>query len=368
VTRAQFRYDPENVTFVVGTDETLPISRDDAIVAPVALVAEVPVAAFEQALKDYERHDAATVPMVFLSAVPIERFDPDLSERDVSLAFVADHLTVEVGRVLDESSASIDVPQLLAPLLDRHEAVAEGVYRDDQGGHEFEIHSLVFRDTSRSTGDMYILAVEAQALLDASVNTNGLTARSARDLVASGHADALRGQPEANWIDAKSEPHRTSTSAETFELAKDVAAFANTGKDAIIVWGFTAPEGPGGDVLDAPRPFKLGSVDLKAVRNKLRDHLIPILTDLEVDVVEVKAGYGYGWIFIPAQPEYVRPVMVRGVMAGNKFLGHHISVPVRVGEDTDHWDASLLHSLVQAGRVALQTATPPKPTPSDDAS
>jgi hypothetical protein len=32
----------------------------------------------------------------------------------------------------------------------------------------------LLRDTSRSTGDMYTLAVEAQALLDASVSTNGL--------------------------------------------------------------------------------------------------------------------------------------------------------------------------------------------------
>jgi hypothetical protein len=65
--------------------------------------------------------------VVFLSAVPIERFDPDLSEREVSLSFVANQLTAEVGRALDESSASIDVPQLLAPLLDRHGAVAQGV-------------------------------------------------------------------------------------------------------------------------------------------------------------------------------------------------------------------------------------------------
>jgi hypothetical protein len=48
--------------------------------------------------------------------------------------------------------------------------------------------------------------------------------------------------------------------------------------------------------------------------------------------------------------------MVSGVLQGDRVIGSHVSVPIRVGEDTAHWDASMLHSLVQAGRVALSDA------------
>jgi hypothetical protein len=178
-----------------------------------------------------------------------------------------------------------------------------------------------------------------------------------RDLIAGGHVSALLGQAEVSWIDAKEIPHRLDGDASGVELAKDVAAFANTGEDAIVVWGVrTAKAAAGGDVLDAVRPFELAKVDLEALRSALAARLVPLLTDVDIQVAELRpgTGYGVGWIFIPAQPAHVRPVLVRGAVEGDKYLGTHVSVPLRVGEDTRHWDASTLHSLIQAGRVALQ--------------
>jgi hypothetical protein len=68
----------------------------------------------------------------------------------------------------------------------------------------------------------------------------------------------LLGQPEASWIDAKEIPHRLDGDASGVELGKDVAAFANTGDDAIVVWGVRTAKAPaGGDVLDAVRPFEV---------------------------------------------------------------------------------------------------------------
>lgn len=55
-------------------------------------------------------------------------------------------------------------------------------------------------------------------------------------------------------------------------------------------------------MLDALRPFEVSSVDLPALRSALADRLTPLLTDVEIDVVEVRAGsgYGLGWVFIPS--------------------------------------------------------------------
>ena len=54
---------------------------------------------------------------------------------------------------------------------------------------------------------------------------------------------------------------------------------------------------------------------------------MPLLTDVDIQVVEVRqgTGYGLGWIYIPAQPSHVRPVLVRGAFAGEKVLGTHIA-------------------------------------------
>ena len=81
---------------------------------------------------------------------------------------------------------------------------------------------------------------------------------------------------------------------------------------------------------------------------------MPLVPDIEVSAVERRGGFGFGWIFIPAQPEYARPLLVRGALADGRVIGTHVSVPFRVGEDTGHWDASMIHSLIQAGRVALK--------------
>ncbi len=248
----------------------------------------------------------------------------------------------------------MDVEELLKPLLERHIAVYDGDYRDDHDGHPIENYSLSLAGGDRTIQELFELARDSQALLDAADGVGALNARAVRDLVAGGRAGALVGQPEASWIDVKVVPHHLGGDGSGIELGKDVAAFANTGEDAIIVWGLSTTKAHGGDVISATRPFELTSVDIVAIRSALADRLVPLLTDIEIQLVELRAGYGFGWIFIPAQPSFVQPVLVRGAIEGNRVFGTHISVPFWVEEDTRHWDASTVHSLIQAGRVALQ--------------
>lgn len=347
------RYDADAGAFFVGDELRIEVPRPGEIVAPIEAVAELSVASFERALLLYTEIVADGL-SVFLSDLPIAEFDAHRPLRKVWLSVSFGHLSVEVSRGLDEEHSAVDTNALLAPLLDRHVADLEGSWRDQQAGYWGESYALALRDTGRTMGELAELALEAQALLDAVSDAGALTAATARDLVASGHAGALCGQPESSWIDAKVVPHRTDTESAAFELAKDVAAFANTGKDALIVYGIKTCAGRSGDVLDELRPIELSSVHTAALRNALRDRLVPLVPDIEISVVEKRDGFGYGWIFIPAQPEYARPILVRGALVGGRVIGTHVSVPFRVGEDTGHWDASMIHSLIQAGRVALR--------------
>jgi hypothetical protein len=357
VSAVEIEYDPESVSFTIAGETVISISRDDAVVAALEAVSSVTVSSLEHALGAYEEQDGATVSIVFIADVPVAEFDPDLSRRDVALDFLGGRLTAQVGRPLDDDGGpAMNARALLTPLLERHGGEHTGHFRDEQDGHLSEVHSLGLIGDDRTVQELFTLATDSQALLDAAAGVGALTARTVRDLIAGGRSSALFGQPEARWIDAKVAPHRIDGDASGVELGKDVAAFANTGEDAIIVWGMNTSKVPGGgDVIDAVRPFELSAVDVEALRSALAARLVPLLADVEIQVVAVRGGYGLGWIFIPAQPSHVRPVLVRGAVEGEKVLGTHISVPCRVGEDTRHWDASTLHSLIQAGRVALQS-------------
>lgn len=358
---SEIRYDPEAVAFTVDGSHEILISGDDAVVAPLAALAEAEVSSFETALGEYEEQDAATVNYVFLSDTPVDEFDPDISDRHVGLTFLGGRLSAEAGHLVGEGIPALNGEALLAPLLDRHNAEHAGSYPDDQGGRDFEIHSLRLLDDGRTLRELFALAVEAQALVDAAQAEGELTALTARDLIKAGRVSVLLGQPETSWIDAKVQPHDISGEKAKWELAKDVAAFANTGRDAIIVFGVEAAMGPSGEVLDRARAFELSGFDVEAARAVLRQRLTPILPDIDLQVVEDRGGHGYGWVFIPAQPTDVRPVMVSGVFVDGHTQGSHVSVPIRVGEDTAHWDASRIHSLIQAGRVALGGETASQP-------
>jgi hypothetical protein len=229
---------------------------------------------------------------------------------------------------------------------------------DDEGNYVSVAVSCSLTGPRRSMSELHGLAEELQNLLNAAGDASALTARSARDLVRVGRVNLLLGQPEGPWLDAKREPHSLATDADKWELAKDVAAFANAGQYALIVWGVADRKDPQGDVLDTLRPFAIGDVDVPAVRAALRDRLVPMVPDLEVGLVESRQGYGYGFVFIPAQPPELQPFMVTGALRPSAgWLGRHLTIPVRAGEDTAYLDTSALHSTRgRAQRIAGASA------------
>ncbi len=362
----EIQYNAERGGFDIDGQPALEISRDDAVTAPLEALHDVTIASLERALAEYEDQGGATVNYVFLSEVPLEAFDPDTSSRDIALDFIGERLSAITGHAVEEGKPELDVQSLVAPLLARHDAELAGEpFLDDQGGLLSKVATFRLRGSNRTIDELYAVAVAAQALIDAAVGTGQVTAASARDLIQSGLGQVLLGQPENLWIDAKSDPHDLSTDAGKWEFAKDVAAFANTGNDALIVYGFQTSKQHGADILDTQRAFELDRLDIAVAWAVLNERLTPTTPDLEMEAVELRGGYGYGWVFIPAQAPYVLPILVTGMLEGDQVKGTYVSAPFRAGEHTVHWDASTLHGLIQAGRVALsQAAAVPHRNPS----
>jgi hypothetical protein len=73
-----------------------------------------------------------------------------------------------------------------------------------------------------------------------------------------------------------------------------------------------------------------------------------------VRLVHPNAATGYVLILMPEQPARMKPFLVRGgrVQTG-KVIETYVTVPVRIGEDTDYAEAAQLHGVLAAGRAAL---------------
>lgn len=356
------RYEEDDRVYRIEGGGEIAFANDD-LVMPFDGVAEVSVAHFERAIRRSEEVYGEHISAIFISSTPSAAFDKDTASRNCWLGYSRGQLSVEAtfGADADSIPRAPEVQALVAPLLARNRARWDGTWTDDQGGPVVGV-SARLTGGRRSLAELYELGIQLQLLLDAAGGEPGLSARTAADLVRAARLDVIRGQPESIWLDAKGAPYVLGTAAQAWEVAKDVVAFANTGSEALILLGMETTATPNGDVLDTPRPFPIARMDVVALRAVLRDRITPAIPDLDVGVVEsrIGSGYGFGWIFIPAQPQELQPFIVAGALIGDDWRGGHLSIPIRHGEDTVYQDAAAVHSMLAAGRIALRQVPPPR--------
>jgi hypothetical protein len=345
---------------VVGRGE-FTAARNGVVVLPVELLREASLTDLRKALWGHgdrtvgKRESSSEI---FFTEVPWEDFDPDTSPKaspqPILDIFRRDRLAVSAVFYVDDGHEPREdgLREVVGPVLSRHRAVWSGVWTDDDHGPGLVVGVVAAMATrGRTVGELYELGVELVALLGAASGTGELTARSTRDLLRAGRAHVLVGQRESSWLEVKEPPYRLDTDA--FEAAKDVAAFANTGADALLVLGLRRGRHRGGDVVHSARPFPLDDMDVDALRKALNARILPTILDLDIDVVEHRAGCGYGYIFIPAQGPELHPFLVAGAIADGKYIGSHLTIPYRAGEHTVFADPARIHSLIAAGRAAL---------------
>lgn len=257
-----------------------------------------------------------------------------------------------------------ELQRLLTPLLARTGAIFHGVHVEAQGPVDFRTTRLVTAADfwvvsvyvavpthGRDAGSAIDVGYEALAILEAA-NGGRLTAAAARSLVESGHADLLLGQPEEDWLECKSEPY-AATDEGSFELAKDVSAFANSASGGLIVIGLqTRPIG-GRDIVTRLRPFP-GDARISDRYRKLLDRRVfPRPVEIEIRAIQCKGDRILLSIWIAQQPPALQPFLVRGLVTGSRVSGSHIAVFARRGDATVVTGAEEIHALLVAGRAAL---------------
>jgi hypothetical protein len=309
-------------------------------------------------------HDPKLRVIVNLSDVPEQDlFLADTVYDSPSLVLDGGRLLVRVSTVPSTLPDPAAIRRLFAPFLTQHKAKCDDVIvewksnpfqRDDYPQAEVIID---WPTKGRTVADAWEFGEEAHALLWAA-DGGELTQSNALGLLRGGRWDLFRGQPESEWLEAKGEPydHLIENLGENwrYELAKDVAAFANSPEGGIIVLGMITKNKGDGDVIRGYKEFKLRRVKRQAYRNHVAQLVYPRLTGFEVESIEgSRKGHGLAVLSIPPQPVSSRPFFVQGVLSRGKVLGGHVLLPVRREDDTALMDAGALHARIRLGEQVI---------------
>lgn len=248
--------------------------------------------------------------------------------------------------------------RLVTPLLDHVGASLHSIeIEDDWSGPGMLAVRLRLRVPWRGhTLDHLFARGQGVLLLCNALGAGEITRHAVADLVRGGCADLLVGQPEGNWLDAKSEEYDLSATRGKISLAQAVARFANAEEGGLIVIGAKTKKIPGGEEIREVRGVDPRQKDTCARYLRILDqHLYPPVLGIRIDLVPTEGGRGLIAVDIPPQPEELKPFLVHGAITSEGDTeGAFISIVQRRGEGSIPITAPMIHSTLVAGRAFLR--------------
>lgn len=353
--------------------------RTDAEVASLASLRHLAARRARAAKRRPYRHRD----YIYRMSIAVTRDDSGIFHREIDeeeLSFRAENqfsripedpiVSIEEGEVrVDLIVWSEDRPDAeeaearLRPFLERSEATAElGARPEDEWyGRGYCLDVRIRRNFPRGAtlGEAWRLGEDAKTLLGIR-DDDGVPRSLAIDLIRSGHWGVFKGQAESDWLEAKGAPYAKANARLgenwRYELAKDVAAFANSPDGGIIVIGMTTQDGGDGDVITGFKEFDLKQVTATVYGNHVARCVFPRVEGFEV--VRAPGGRdrrrGIVALVIPPQNPSNLPFLVRGAIRDGAVLGNHVLWPVRRGDQTALLDVDGIHSRLRLGDQAIQ--------------
>ncbi|QEN12932.1 AlbA family DNA-binding domain-containing protein [Mycolicibacterium sp. ELW1] len=256
----------------------------------------------------------------------------------------------------DEFAAgSLILAEILAPLFDRNRTQLVEV--------EFNAHNrsppwwwsgvAKINARGRKLDDLYRLGEDAIALIDAFNQSRRLTQETAVNLLRAGHARALVGQSESQWLEVKSQNFDLDTGVGQIKLARSVAKFANSELGGILVVGMAGKKIPGGEIIQRVCPVPLNGSLIRRYQQAIEHRLYPPPDRLSIESIGC-GDLGLLLVIVPAQPEELKPFLVHGAIVDGNEEGTFISIVRRRGEASIPVTAPMIHSALAAGRALLR--------------
>jgi hypothetical protein len=288
-----------------------------------------------------------------------------------AVSFEDDEIFVSFTLRRPEEPDADEIERVLTPFVSRQKAdlsVSTKVLPDhwDRDPPEFAAAVEIRCEFQRGATltDAFRLGEEAKVLVDV-VEGDEIPHRLALDLLRAGRWNLFKGRPESDWLEAKGAPYAEANrhlgKNWKYELAKDVAAFANSPEGGIIVIGMTTADDGDGEVINGFREFDLRRVTAGSYGNYVAQHIHPRVEGFEVARLPGREpGRGIVALAIPRQDPSSFPFLVRGVVRDGEVLGNHILWPVRQGDQTAILDADGLHARLRLGDQVMKGRMRPR--------
>ncbi|MGB6162538.1 MAG: hypothetical protein WCF33_10225 [Pseudonocardiaceae bacterium] len=162
----------------------------------------------------------------------------------------------------------------------------------------------------------------------------------------------LLGQAEVGF-DAKRDLYNLNSEKNKFDLAADIAAFANSESSGLIIIGaITERDSLGRDIVKRV----VGCTDDRNLNlGRLRDvtdaRIFPLVSDLRFEVVPTMNDRYLVVILIPAQSDSLQPFLIRGAyLDSSTVIGSAFSIPIRRADGNRTMTAEYVHSLIMLGK------------------
>ena len=357
------------------------------LVGPRELVGKADLESLVSATRDQRRCCSSLPEVILLAPDAKESFDKELFDPlPFHLEIGEDFVHVTIAVLTSQPIASKnDYRTLLRRATEPHGCQVESVRFTDENGLEAEDIAALFPDgfpeetaallaqessrprfvevlvtpkTPMKAADLLAAGADAHVLLTALSDGRVDTPHTAAQLVRAGLPHLLSGMPESEWLEVKKMPYnlkapRPSGTAQKFELAKDVARFANGDNDAVLVVGMSSTKIDGRDVVQSVHSAKLSKLSPDSYQQIIDARVYPTIEGLKIHRVDLGNGKGVLLIEVPAQPGEYKPFLVHGAIVGERFDGAFISIVRRRGEGSTTLAPSNIHAMLAAGRAYL---------------
>jgi hypothetical protein len=184
--------------------------------------------------------------------------------------------------------------------------------------------------------------------------------------LARGDNDALIGTPESDWLEFKSAPYGLPDPGQRWQLAKDVAGFANSLGGHIVI-GVKTTKHPN-EVVEAAiswSAIEKGLIDAESYQAIVKSWVYPYVRGITFTWFPPSASEDRGLfhIHIPAQQDDDKRFIVRRMIDENDRETGALGIPIRDGAYTDWLQAERIHGLMHTQSEGSGVAAPPASAP-----
>jgi hypothetical protein len=186
-----------------------------------------------------------------------------------------------------------------------------------------------------------------------------LVANRSRTLLRGGHAEALVGQAEGQWLEAKRQHCDLGGTAGTISLAQAVARFANAEQGGLVVVGLETKDAAGEEVIRKVTPMPH---DPRIVRKYKHPRTPPLpARGRPADRGHRRQQRRPHPYRHSATTRDLKPFLVHGAVIDGKTEDAFISIVRRRGDFSIPTTAAMIHATLAAGRALLRRGELPSP-------